>query len=184
MLWAEPVIGSSGTPSPGQKKRLTKSYSSSGALTQIIFAKRSQRAISGRTASSLLAIRQHHQIIAPFPNFNGGLESLAGQQIRRRVFHRRGRPRREIERQPVAITGDPQLTNKTGAKENRRRRMVEIFENNVRSGEGRVAAEIDLSECGKPAQLIALVGTDKESRFRIDYAAGPFSGAHRRLTTR
>ena len=47
---------------------------------------------------------------------------------------------------------------KRQAKENRRRRMVEIFENNVRSGEGRVTAEIDLSECGKPAQLIALVG--------------------------
>ncbi len=138
------------------------------------FAKRSQPRHIRSHRFNLLAIRQHHQIIAPFPNFNGGLESQPGQQIRRRVFHRRGRPRREIERQPVAITGDPQLTNKTGAKENRRRRMVEIFENNVRSGEGRVTAEIDLSECGKPAQLIALVGTDKESRFGLIMLLGHF----------
>lgn len=52
--------------------------------------------------------------------------------------------------------------------------MVEIFENNVRSGEGRVAAEIDLSECGKPAQLLALVGTDKESRFGLIMLLGHF----------
>lgn len=39
------------------------------------FAKRSQPRHIRSHRFNLLAIRQHHQIIASFPNFNGGLES-------------------------------------------------------------------------------------------------------------
>ena len=60
--------------------------------------------------------------------------------------------------------------------------MVEIFENNVRSGEGRGPQRLISASVGKPAQLIALVGTDK-SRFGLIMLLGHFQ-EHRRLTTR
>ena len=57
MQWAEPVTGSSGTPTAGPKKRETKSQSRPGAVA--ITAMRSSAAVlamsgrSARTSSSL-----------------------------------------------------------------------------------------------------------------------------------
>ncbi len=123
---------------------------------------------------NLPAIRQQHQIIAPFPYLDSRLEAQPGQQVRRRIGHRGGRPRREVERQPVAAAGHPQVADKTGAKGNRRRGMVEIFKNNVRRRQGGVAAEVDLAKGGKPAQLIAFVGADEERRFGLVMLLGHF----------
>lgn len=52
--------------------------------------------------------------------------------------------------------------------------MVEIFENNVCSGEGCVVVEIDFSECGKLVQFIVFVGMDKESCFGLIMLLGYF----------
>ncbi len=37
-----------------------------------------------------------------------------------------------------------------------------------------MTAEVDLSECGKPAQLIAFVGADEERRFGLIMLLGHF----------
>ncbi|CDA02080.1 unknown [Klebsiella variicola CAG:634] len=138
------------------------------------FAELLQTCHIGLHRFNLLAIRQHDQIITPLPHLDGRLKPQSGQQVRRRVVHRGGRPRREVERQPVAAAGHPQFTDKTGAEGNRRRGMVKILENNMRRRQGGVAAEVDLAQRGKPAQLIAFVGVDEKRRFGLVMLLGHF----------
>ncbi len=173
MLWAEPVT---------IFRHLLPAEEAADKVILFIradhFAKRSQPRHIRSHRFNLLAIRQHHLDLpelrrrpqAPVSRSTGGFSTGRSTTPENRASASRH-------------TGDPQLTNKTGAKENRRRRMVEIFENNVRSGEGRVAAGlISASVVNQRAHSPRRYGQRKP--FRIDYAAGPFSGAHRRLTTR
>ena len=74
MLWAGAGHRILRHPFTRAEEAADKSYSSSGALTQIIFAKRLQ-ARHVRPHAHLLTIRQQHQIIAPFTYLDGRLEA-------------------------------------------------------------------------------------------------------------
>jgi DNA-binding transcriptional LysR family regulator len=71
-------------------------------------------------------------------------------------------PRREVQRQPVAVAGYPQVADEAGGEDDLGCRVVQVLKNHLRAGQRRVTTKINFVLRGEPAQLKPRVGADKK----------------------